>query len=232
MTPTLGIRASKFLRVVAVAAAIAASLLAVGCVTRIDMHDQPKMKPLRENDFYADRRGSRPVVEGTVARGQLKEDSAFYTGKVNGQYVAEFPFPITAPVLERGRERFNVYCSPCHSRLGDGNGMIVQRGFKRPPTYHSDRLRQKPIGYFFDVETNGMGSMAEYASQVPARDRWAIAAYIRVLQLSQNASRADVPAGMTVSSHPPDLSLMPEAASGDAKGTKESEARRGGKPTE
>ena len=187
------------------------------------------MKPLRENDFYADRRGSRPVIEGTVARGQLKEDAAFYTGKINGQYVTEFPFPITAPVLDRGRERFNVFCSPCHSRLGDGNGMIVQRGFKRPPSYHIDRLRQKPVGYFFDVETNGMGSMGEYASQVPARDRWAIAAYIRALQLSQNATRADVPAGMTVSSHPPDLSLTPETASSDAKGMRDAEGQRGGK---
>jgi mono/diheme cytochrome c family protein len=193
-----------------------------GCVTRIDMHEQPKVRPLRENDFYADRRGSRPVIEGTVARGQLKEDSAFYTGKVNGQYVAEFPFPVTAEVLDRGRERFNVFCAPCHSRVGDGNGMIVQRGFKRPPSYHIDRLRQKPVGYFFDVATNGMGSMAEYASQVPPRDRWAIVAYIRALQLSQNATRGDVPAGMTVSGNPPDLSAKP---------AHEAEGQRGGNPT-
>ncbi len=228
MKRALGTHAYRFSRIVAVALAIAASLLAVGCVTRLDMHDQPKMKPLRENDFYADRRGSRPVIEGTVARGQLKEDAAFYTGKVNGQYVTEFPFPITDQVLERGRERFNVFCSPCHSRLGDGNGMIVQRGFKRPPSYHIDRLRQKPVGYFFDVETNGMGSMGEYASQVPARDRWAIAAYIRALQLSQNATRADVPSGMTVSAHPPDLSAKPETGTSGPMGV---QGQPGGKST-
>lgn len=180
------------------ATALALALLTLaGC--RQDMHNQPKYKPLRESDFYADRRSARPIVDGTVSRGDLEQDSYYYTGKINGQPGTEFPMPVTKEVLERGQERFNIYCSPCHSRVGDGNGMIVQRGFKRPPSYHIDRLRTSPVGHFFDVMTNGFGAMSEYKSQVSVSDRWAIAAYIRALQLSQNATRADVPAGTTIS---------------------------------
>ena len=167
------------------------------------MHDQPRFKPLAKSDFYADLRSARYPVEGTVARGQLHEDTYFYTGKMGNNPGDYMPFPVTQEVLARGRERFNIYCSPCHSRLGDGNGMIVQRGFRSPPSYHTERLRKAPLGYFFDVMTNGFGAMPEYASQIPVRDRWNIVAYIRALQLSQNATNSDVPAGQNVPSPPP-----------------------------
>lgn len=178
-----------------------ATLLLAAC--RQDMHDQPRFKPLAKSDFYSDLRSARPPVEGTVARGQLHEDTYLYTGKVGTNPGDYMPFPVTEQVLARGRERFNIYCSPCHSQLGDGNGMIVQRGFRSPPSYHTERLRKAPLGYFFDVMTNGFGAMPEYASQIPPRDRWAIVSYIRALQLSQNATAADVPAGQKVPSEPP-----------------------------
>lgn len=176
-------------------------LALAGC--RQDMHDQPRFKPLARSDFYADLRSARAPVAGTVARGQLHEDTYFYTGKMGDAPGDYMPFAVNEEVLERGRERFNIYCSPCHSQLGDGNGMIVQRGFRRPPSYHTERLRKAPLGYFFDVMTNGFGAMPEYASQIPVRDRWNIVAYIRALQLSQNAAAADVPAGQKVPSQPP-----------------------------
>jgi mono/diheme cytochrome c family protein len=173
-----------------------------GC--RLDMHDQPRYKPLAQSDFYSDLRSARPPVEGTVARGQLHEDTYFYTGKIGNNPGDYIPFPVTQDVLERGRGRFNVYCAPCHSRLGDGNGVIPSRGFARkPPTYHNDRLRKAPLGYFFDVMTNGFGIMPDYASQIAPRDRWCIVAYIRALQLSQNAAASDVPQGQEVPSEPP-----------------------------
>ena len=158
------------------------------------MQDQPKFKPLRRSDFYEDQRSSRPLVEGTVARGQLQTDAYLYTGMINGEPGNEMPFPVTRQVMERGHERFNVYCSPCHSRLGDGNGVVVQRGFRRPPSFHIDRLRQAPMGHFFDVITNGFGAMPDYAAQIPVQDRWAIISYIRALQLSQQAPLSIVPA--------------------------------------
>lgn len=176
-------------------------LALAGC--RLDMHDQPKFKPLAENTFYADLRSARDPIPGTVARGQLHEDSYFYTGKIGANPGDYMPFPATAEVMARGEERFNIYCSPCHSRVGDGNGVIVQRGYRRPPSYHTDRLRKAPLGYFFDVMTNGFGAMPDYASQIPPRDRWAIVAYIRALQLSQGATQADVPSGQKISSGPP-----------------------------
>ncbi len=193
------------------AAALTLALMVLGGC-RQDMHDQPKFKPLAMNTFYPDDRSARPLVEGTVAREDEEADQYYYTGKINGQPGTEFPFPVTKEVLERGQQRYNIYCSPCHSRIGDGNGMIVQRGFKRPPSYHTDRLRQMPIGHFFDVMTNGFGAMSEYKSQVSVNDRWAIAAYIRALQLSQDATRADVPAGMEMSSTPPNLSALPSTS--------------------
>jgi mono/diheme cytochrome c family protein len=171
---------------------LAAALGALGC--RQDMHDQPKYKPLRKSDFFADGRSARPLVEGTVARGSLREDKALYTGKAGNEFIAEIPVEVTAELLQRGRTEFEAFCSPCHGRTGMGDGMIVRRGFKRPSSYHVDRLRAMPIGYFYDVMTNGYGAMSDYASQVPVRDRWAIAAYIRTLQLSQHAPVADVPA--------------------------------------
>jgi mono/diheme cytochrome c family protein len=184
-------------------AALLAVLALAGC--RQDMHDQPRFKPLAMSDFYTDRRSARPQVEGTVARGQLHENAYFYTGRAGSAPGDYIPFPVTEQVLARGRERFNIYCSPCHSRLGDGNGMIVQRGFPNPPSYHIDRLRKAPLGYFFDVMSNGFGAMPDYASQIPARDRWCIVAYIRALQLSQNATMADVPAGQKIPSEPPEF---------------------------
>ena len=136
---------------------------------------------------------SRPLVPNTVARGHLNADEAFYTGKIGTNLVETFPFPITRQVLERGRERFDIYCSPCHGRTGEGNGMIVQRGFPAPPSYHIDRLRKAPVGHFFDVITQGYGVMYSYAQRVEPDDRWAIAAYVRALQLSRNATLANVP---------------------------------------
>jgi mono/diheme cytochrome c family protein len=157
------------------------------------MHNQPKYIPLRPSNFFPDQRSARPLVSGTVARGQLREDTLLYTGKVNGADATEFPFPIDAAVMARGQERFNIYCSPCHGRTGQGDGMIVRRGYRRPPTYHQPRLRDAPIGHFFDVMTNGFGAMPDYAAQITPRDRWAIAAYIRALQVSENATVNDVP---------------------------------------
>jgi mono/diheme cytochrome c family protein len=164
-----------------------------GPACRQDMHDQPKYIPLRGSTFFADERSARPIVAGTVARGQLREDTLRYTGKVEGADATVFPFPIDAEVLRRGRERFDIYCSPCHSRTGEGDGMIVRRGYRRPPSYHEERLRNAPVGHFFDVITNGFGAMPDLAAQVKADDRWAIAAYIRALQLSAHATLADVP---------------------------------------
>jgi len=161
---------------------------------RQDMHDAPRYKPLRGSDFFADGRSARNLPAGTVARGWLREDDALYTGKVNGQLVDEFPFPIGAAEMARGQNRFNIYCTPCHGRLGDGNGMVVQRGLRQAASYHNDRLRAEKPGYFFDVVTNGFGAMQGYAEQVPVRDRWLIVAYVRALQLSQHASLNDVPA--------------------------------------
>jgi len=157
------------------------------------MHDQPRYKPLARSEFYPDHRSARPLVTGTVARGQLREDEQLYTGKVGKDFATTFPFPVTPAVLERGRERFEIYCTPCHGRLGNGEGMVVQRGFKHPPSFHIERLRAAAPGYFFDVMTSGFGAMSDYSAQVPVNDRWAIAAYIRALQLSQHARLEDVP---------------------------------------
>jgi hypothetical protein len=162
-----------------------------GC--RQDMHDQPKYESLEASTFFPDGRASRPLVPGTVARGQLREDTHLYEGKVSGKPAETFPFPIDLKTLERGQQRYNIYCSPCHDRVGNGNGMVVRRGFRPPPSYHIERLRQAPPGYFYDVITNGFGAMQDYAAQIPVRDRWAIVAYVRALQLSQNATLSDVP---------------------------------------
>jgi mono/diheme cytochrome c family protein len=183
------LRPSLLLRALAVAAV---SLAVAGC--RQDMHDAPSYDPLQATTFFANGAASRPLVANTVPRGLLREDTHLNEGRVNGQLAITFPMPVTAEVMARGQERFNVFCSPCHGRTGSGNGMVVQRGFRAPPSYHEDRLRNAPVGYFFDVMTNGFGAMQDYASQVPVADRWAIAAYIRALQLSQRATVADVPA--------------------------------------
>jgi len=162
---------------------------------RQDMHDQPKYVPLRPSEFFLDGRSARPLPENTIARGHLNDDAVFYTGKgADGKPVADFPFPVTKEVILRGQQRYNVYCTPCHDRTGRGNGMIVRRGYRQPPTYNSDRLRDQPNGYFYDVITNGFGAMPDYAAQIQPQDRWAIVAYIRALQLSERASINDVPA--------------------------------------
>lgn len=160
---------------------------------RQDMHDQPKFIPLRPTQLFADGRSARPFIEGTVARGHLNDDPAFYTGKVEGKLVDTFPFPVTKQVILRGQERYNIYCTPCHDHIGNGLGMIVRRGYRHPPSYHIDRLRQVSNGYIFDVITNGFGAMPDYAAQIPPADRWAIVAYVRALQLSQRASIGDLP---------------------------------------
>ena len=166
-------------------------LLLSGC--RLDMHVQPKYLPYEPSEFFADGRSERPPVPGTIARSQLRLDELLYTGKENGVVSNRFPFPITRADLERGRERFNVYCTPCHDYKGTGHGMIVQRGFPHPPSYHILRLREAPVGHFYEVMTNGFGAMYSYAARVEPADRWRIAAYIRVLQLSENATLQDVP---------------------------------------
>ena len=173
--------------------AMALALGAAGC--RQDMHDQPKYIPLRGSDFFGDKRSERPLTEGTISRGHLNDDAALYQGKgPDGKFLNDFPFPVTKDVIVRGQERYNIYCAPCHARLGDGSGMIVRRGFRHPPSYHIDRLRNVPNGYIFDVITNGFGAMQDYAAQIPVRDRWAIVAYVRALQLSENAKLDDAPA--------------------------------------
>jgi len=166
-------------------------LLITGCQQK--MADQPRYKPLQRSDFFTDQRSERPLVEGTVARGDLKADEFFYTGKLNGNLVDRLPFPITREALLRGQERYNIFCSPCHGQVGTGDGMVVRRGYRPPPSYHIDRLRTAPDGHFFDVMTHGFGAMSDYAEQVPPADRWAIVAYIRALQFSQNAKVADLP---------------------------------------
>jgi mono/diheme cytochrome c family protein len=169
----------------------AGALLLGGCQQK--MADQPRYKPLAKSTFFGDDRSARPAVEGTVARGALQNDELFYTGKIGGKEADLFPYPVSEAMFRRGEERFNIYCSPCHDRTGRGNGLVVQRGYRPPPSFHIDRLRQAPAGHFFAVMTHGVGAMPDYAEQVPPEDRWAIAAYIRALQFSQQARLADVP---------------------------------------
>jgi mono/diheme cytochrome c family protein len=157
------------------------------------MYNQAKAKALSESEFFTNGQNARPLPPDTVARGFLREDKAMYAGLgTDGKFVRDLPVPLTRALLERGHGRFDIFCSPCHGKQGDGFGMIVQRGFKQPSSFHTDRLRQQPIGYFFDVMTQGFGQMSSYASQVPPEDRWAIAAYLRALQLSQHAELAQL----------------------------------------
>ncbi|HLB93321.1 MAG TPA: cytochrome c [Terriglobales bacterium] len=179
------------------------ALIAATAGCRIDMHMQPYYRPMDKSDFFADNRSARMPVDGTVARGDLQEDTYFYTAKIGNATGDYMPFAVTSEVLSRGRERYNITCAPCHGRVGDGNGFIPTRGFRQPPSFHIDRLRKVPVGYFFDVDTHGYGVMPDYAAQVAPRDRWCIAAYIRALQLSQNATAVDIPAGQKVPSPAP-----------------------------
>jgi len=180
---------------------LASGLLLAGCDRglRLDMHIQPKLKPLRASDFFADGRASRALPANTIPRGELREDTYYYSGMIAGKEGDVMPFPVTREVLQRGQERYNIYCSPCHSYVGDGNGMIVQRGYRKAGNFHDPKLMAAPIGHFYDVISNGFGVMPDYSAQITPRDRWNIAAYIRALQLSQHGTEAMVPAGTKLS---------------------------------
>jgi mono/diheme cytochrome c family protein len=183
-------RSSAALRTV-----LAIALCAIAANCRQDMHNQTKMKPYRQSRFFADGQGSRLPVADTVARGQLRENELYFTGQTaDGEMVAEIPMPVTREVLARGQQRFNIFCAPCHGRLGDGHGMVARRGYKQPASLHDPRLVASPAGYFFDVMTNGFAVMPSYAAQIPPADRWSIVAYVRALQLSQGARLAELPA--------------------------------------
>lgn len=189
MTPETSTRTLSRLRW----GALAALLLLPGCELRQAMYDQPKYKPLAASAFFADGRSARPPVAGTIAQGGLRLDRHFYEGKADTGLATTLPMPLTKELLERGQQRFDIYCAPCHDRTGRGNGMIVQRGMKRPPSLHIDRLRTAPVGYFYDVMTNGFGAMYNYASRIPPTDRWAIGAYVKTLQFSQQVSFDQLP---------------------------------------
>ena len=184
-------------------------VIAAGCGVRFDMQDQPRYKAYKQSDFFADKRASRDFPEGTVPRGQLRDNKGFYTGKIDNPNpnaavvtatdargntvvtsfpndIDEFPIPVTEELVNRGEQRYNIYCSVCHGQFGNGDGMVVRRGYPQPPTYHDDRLRNAPVGHFFDVITNGWGKMNSYAYQIQPADRWAIVAYIRALQSGRN----------------------------------------------
>ncbi|HUQ94993.1 MAG TPA: cytochrome c [Bryobacteraceae bacterium] len=168
-------------------------LFTTGC--RLDMHDQPRYRFNSASNFWGDGRAARPAVPNTVPRGMNKSaDTALYSGKVNGELVAKLPMPLTKQSLDRGQDRYKIFCSPCHGLTGYGDGMIVTRGLKNPPSYHTEALRDQPIGHFFDVISNGSGEMKPYAARIPVNDRWAIAAYLRVLQQSQNVKSSGLSA--------------------------------------
>ena len=164
-----------------------------GCELRQAMYDQPRYEALEASPFFEDGLSARAPIDGTVARGELQLVDHYYRGTVNGEIATKMPIAVTRKVLERGKQRYDIFCAPCHDRTGTGNGMIVKRGLKQPPSYHEERLREAPIGYFFDVMTNGFGSMYSYSSRIPVDDRWAIAAYVRALQYSQSASFDELP---------------------------------------
>jgi mono/diheme cytochrome c family protein len=186
----------RSMRAAAIVAATGGLLVLAGC--RQDMQDEPKFFPQRGTTFYSDGRSVRPQVANTVARNQGDEGSYFYTGLINGKEGDGLPIELTADTMERGQERYNIYCTPCHSRVGNGDGMIVQRGYRPAGNFHTERLRNAPLGHFFAVITNGYGAMPDYAAQITPQDRWAIVAYIRALQLSQSAKEGDVPSGQHV----------------------------------
>lgn len=176
-------------------ALVLSALLAAAAGCRQEMYNQPKYRPLEKSDFFVDKRASRPLVEGTVARGSL--DSAAGALPPAGppgaaELVTALPMPLTGELLARGRQRYEIFCTPCHDRTGGGQGMVVRRGYRPPPSLHIDRLRDAPVGHFYDVMTRGLGAMPDYAQQVPSEDRWAIAAYVKALQLSQHAPVAEL----------------------------------------
>jgi mono/diheme cytochrome c family protein len=186
------------------------------------MQDQPRYKPLAASDFFSDHRSARPAVEGTVARGYLRIDEARYTGKISGEDIDQFPIPIARDDIERGRSRFNIYCTPCHGRLGDGNGMVVLRGYRQAASYYTEKLMKAPVGHFFDVVTNGFGAMPSYASRIEPDDRWRITAYIRALQFSESAKISDVPPGErpNMKEETPPSGIAPNAATPAQQGNR------------
>ena len=186
MTRTLWTRSRP--RIVGTAGSMLAMIFVAGCSLKQDMAYQPKNRPLSPSDFFSDGRSARQLVENTVARGAVANDELFVSKESNN-----FPLPIDQELLERGENRYKIFCAPCHGLQGDGNGMVVVRGMKHPPTYHQDRLRQAPNGYIYDVITNGFGVMFNYSAQIPPRDRWAVVAYLRALQLSRNAKLSELP---------------------------------------
>jgi hypothetical protein len=202
-------------RNVLVAALLCASAITSGC--RQDMHDQPKYKVNGWSNFFPDHRNNRPLVPDTVARGRLYEDDLLYRGRVDGKLADVYPMPITAAVLERGRQRYSIYCLPCHSPEGDGNGVAVQRGMKRPPSFHIERLQKAAPGYLYDVVTNGFGSMYDYKDRVDVNDRWAIVAYVQTLQASQNTPFAELsPVEKDLLTHPPPVKHEHDAHHGQS----------------
>ena len=189
-------------------------VLLAGCSLKQDMALQPKNRPLSPSDFFSDGRSERPLVENTVARGSFVNEALFVAKDAN-----DFPLPITQELLERGEGRYKIFCTPCHGLQGDGNGMVVMRGMKHPPTFHQDRLRQSPNGYFYDVITNGFGAMYGYSAQINPRDRWAIVAYVRALQLSRNAKIAELPADVREKvMHSPSPAATPQPAGKEKPG--------------
>ena len=209
------ISASRFQIVVGLAVTCCISLLLAGCSLKQDMARQPKDRPLWPSDFFADGRSARPLVENTVARGSLENDALFVPKDSNA-----FPLPVNRQLLERGQERFNIYCSPCHGLQGDGDGLVAVRGMKHPPTYHQDRLRQVPNGYIYDVITNGFGIMLDYSAQIPPRDRWAIVAYVRALQFSRNAKLSELPPDVREKVLHPQPQVKPGAETPETPGGK------------
>jgi mono/diheme cytochrome c family protein len=175
----------------AVPVAVGIVLATVAC--RQDMHDQPRYKTYAPSDLFEDGRSARPLVEGTVARGQLREDELLYTGRSAGVFAGAFPLAVNEATLRRGRARYEIFCVPCHGLTGEGDGMVVRRGYKKPPPLSAERFSTLPPGYLFDVVTRGFGAMPDYAWQIAPEDRWAIVAYLRALQLSQRATLADLP---------------------------------------
>jgi hypothetical protein len=183
LTMLVGLPPRSGLRPASLLLALLCLLVVAGC--RQDMHNQPKYRPLRPSAFFADGASARPHVDGTVARGTLKDDEAFFTGKDGTAMVKELPFAITEADMNRGQQRYNVFCAPCHDTSGNGQGMIVRRGYRQPPSFHDPRLVAADPGHFFDVMTNGFGVMPDYRTEINARDRWRIVAYVRALQLAQ-----------------------------------------------
>lgn len=179
------------------------------------MHDAPRYDPFEASTVFANGASALPLVEGTVARGHLGDDTLLETGKIDGQFVDEFPFAITAADMDRGQQRYNIYCSPCHDRRGEGNGMVVQRGYRQAASYHTDRLRAMPAGELYDRIANGFGAMPDYRAQIPAADRWRIVAYVRALQLSHHATVADVPADEVSRLDAPETAAAPAAGAAE-----------------